>query len=303
MPSEADPEKTLFQYKDIDLDKKSSVRDNRNVYNKNMLDVHCHLQFDEYEKDRENVINEAKKIGIDQIFNASTTLKNSKKAVELAEKYKNLYAIIGIHPNHAHEQEKGWDLELKKIAKSSKKVIGIGEIGLDYFKHSSNEIINKNKQEQIFRLQIEIAIELDLPLQIHNRQAGEDIVRILKEYKNSLRVIPGMFHCMSGNVSLIKNVLELGFYVGFDGNITYKGIAKGEDTPLSILIEESPIERIVTETDSPLLAPIPFRGSRNEPKNVIIVVEKIAEIKGLKKEIVAEETTKNAKKIFNIDFS
>lgn len=266
-----------------------------------MIDVHCHLQFHAFEEDYDRVIKDALEKGLNIIINSSTSIESSQKAVEFAEKYENLYAIVGIHPHHSDKIEKGWDRQLLKIAKSSKKVVGIGEIGLDYYSYASNGIADPKMQKEVFTRQIEIANELSLPLQIHNRQAGADILEILNSNKNFLRKNPpGMFHCMSGDVDFLKNVLDLGFYVGFDGNITYEGIAKGENTPLPELVKATPIERIVTETDAPYLTPIPHRGSRNEPSYVIIVADFIAKIKGLEEKQVKEITTQNAHKIFNI---
>lgn len=266
-----------------------------------MIDVHTHLQFHSFEKDYDEVIKRAFEKGLDKIINTGTSLESSTKAVELAEKYENLYAIVGIHPHHADKVDYGWDKELIKIAKSSKKVLGIGEIGLDYYSYASNGIVDPKLQKDIFLRQIEIANELNLPLQIHNRQAGNDILELLNQNKDLINQNPpGMFHCMSGNVEFLKKVLDLGFYVGFDGNISYEGIAKGEDTPLARLVEEAPIERIVTETDAPFLTPIPYRGSRNEPSYVIIVAQFIAKIKDLDTELVKEQTAQNAHQIFKI---
>lgn len=266
-----------------------------------MVDVHCHLQFHAFEKDYDQVIKRAFEKGMDKIINTGTSLESSLKAVELAEKYDNLYAIVGIHPHHADKLEKNWDSELLKIAKGSKKVVGIGEIGLDYYSYASNGIVDAKLQKEIFKRQIEIANELALPLQIHNRQAGSDILEILINHESLiLNQPPGMFHCMSGDVEFLNKVLDLGFYVGFDGNITYDGIAKGENTPLHRLVEIAPIEKIVTETDAPYLTPNPYRGSRNEPYYAIIVAESIAKIKGLDPKFVKDQTTQNAQKIFNI---
>lgn len=266
-----------------------------------MIDVHCHLNFHSFEKDFDEVIKKAKEDGVEVIINTGTSLESSKSAVELAEKYENLFAIVGIHPHHADKVEKGWDEELIKIAKSSKKVVGIGEIGLDYYSYASNGIVEPTLQKEVFLRQVEIAHELNLPLQIHNRQAGNDILDILNEHKNLLKNPPGMFHCMSGNVEFLQRVLDLGFYVGFDGNSTYAGIAKGEDTLLSDLIKNAPIERIVTETDSPFLTPEPHRGSRNVPSYVIIVADFIAKVKGISRDVVEAKTSENTKRIFNLD--
>lgn len=266
-----------------------------------MIDVHCHLNFHKFENDYEEIITKALKSGVTKIINTGTSLESSKLAVELAEKYDDLYAIVGIHPHHSDKVESNWDNELIKIAKSSKKVVGIGEIGLDYYSYASNGIVNPEIQKEIFIRQLEIANELNLPLQIHNRQAGNDIINILVENSKLVKQTPpGMFHCMSGNINFLNSVLELGFYVGFDGNITYEGIAKGEDTALSELVKLAPIERIVTETDSPYLTPKPHRGTRNEPSYVIIVASEISKIKGLSLDKVEEVTTQNAHSIFNL---
>jgi len=268
-----------------------------------MIDVHSHMQFHAFENDFDEVIKKAHEKGVEIIINSSTNLQSSRSAVKLAEKYENLFAIVGIHPHDADKVKESWDKELIKIAKSSKKVVGIGEIGLDYYSHSSSESVDVQIQKGVFIRQIEIANELDLPLQIHNRQAGDDILEILNSHFSIINHRPpGMFHCMSGNVEFLKKVLDLGFFIGFDGNITYEGIAKGEDTSLPDLIKNTPIEMLVVETDAPYLAPIPYRGSRNEPAHVIIVGENIAKIKNLEKEEVEKITTENARKIFNLSF-
>ena len=266
-----------------------------------MIDVHCHLNFHAFAADYEHIIKQAEKDGVRIIINTGTSIESSQRAVELAEKYPNLYAIVGIHPHHADKVEPGWDKEIEEIAKSSNKVVAIGEIGLDYYSYASNGIVDPKLQKEVFIRQIEIANKLRLPIQIHNRQAGDDILEILMNHKSLiLNQPPGMFHCMSGNVEFLNRVLQMGFYVGFDGNITYKGVAKGETTPLPELVRQTPIERIVTETDAPYLTPEPHRGSRNTPSYVILVAQEIAKIKGISVEEVEAATTRNAKALFNI---
>jgi TatD DNase family protein len=264
-----------------------------------MVDAHCHLNFQAFDKDYEETIKRALDLGVEIIINTGTSIESSTKAVELAGKYDNLYAIIGIHPHHADKVIKGWDKEIAALAKMQK-VVGIGEIGMDYYSYKSNGITDPKLQEEIFRRQIEISIENKLPLQIHGRHAGKDILRIIADYKNQLLDIPGMFHCFAGNMDYLEKVLNLGFYVGFDGNITYKGLAPGEDTLLSDLIAKAPLERIITETDSPYLPPEPHRGSRNEPAYVIIVGNSIAKIKNTSFDVVNKTTSDNAKRVFNI---
>lgn len=275
-----------------------------------MIDVHCHLNFHAFEKDYDEVIKSAFQAGVTKIINVGTKLDSSQKAVKLAKEYENLFAIVGIHPHHADkpllgchpEQVLGsndWLMRLERIAKNPK-VVGIGEIGIDYYSYKSNDIVNPNLQKEVFIKQIELAYKLKLPLQIHNRHAGKDIIDIILNHKSYLLNPPGMFHCMSGNLEFLKKVLSLGFYIGFDGNITYSGLAPGEKTDLKELVKYTPMDRILVETDSPFLTPQPHRGSRNKPEYVIITGKFIAKIKGLSFEKLEAKTTANAIKLFTL---
>lgn len=262
-----------------------------------MVDTHCHLNFHAFEKDRNEAIKSAFEKGVTKIIVPGSNLDSSKLAVEIAEKYDSIYATVGLHPHHADKFEKDWQSELEKMARHPK-VVAIGETGLDYYRYKSNGITNKKLQREIFIKQIETSQRVKLPLMVHNRQAGWDIVEILKKNKNNLLNPPGMFHCFSGDLNLLKDVLNLGFYIGFDGNITYKGIAPGENTGLKELVKKTPLDRILTETDSPFLAPEPHREEKNKPEYVIIVGKFIAEIKGLEFEEVRNQTTSNAEELF-----
>ena len=265
-----------------------------------MIDTHCHLNFHAFAKDVDEVIKNALDAGVSKIINVGTKIDSSEKAVELANKYENLYAIVGVHPHHADKPEAGWLEELEKLAKKPK-VVAIGEIGLDYFSYKSNDIVDPKLQKEVFIKQIELASKLKLPLQLHNRQAGKDIIDILINHKSYLINPPGMFHCMSGDIDFLKKVIHLEFYVGFDGNITYRGLAKGETTDLKDLVRYAPIDRIVTETDSPFLTPEPKRGSRNMPEHVIIIGKALAKIKAVSFDKVVEQTTKNSHHLFQLD--
>lgn len=291
-----------------------------------MIDVHCHLQFQKFEEDYDRVIQDAFNNGITKIINTGTQLSSSRKAVEFAENYENLYAIVGVHPHHADKirtnpevvehiepQPDAGDLsksketyakdywlhELEKLTHHPK-VVGIGEIGMDYFSYKSNGIVDPLLQQEIFEVQIELAHRVNLPLQIHNRHAGEDVIKILKAKKHLLKDIPGMFHCFAGTKEVLKDALNLGFYIGFDGNVTYKGLAPGETVELSELAKITPLDRIVIETDAPYLTPIPYRGQRNEPKYAILTGKFIASSKGIDFETLVEQTDKNVYTIFNI---
>lgn len=273
-----------------------------------MIDVHCHLNFHAFEKDFKEVAKKAFDSGVSRIINTGTSIVSSKKAVDLAQETKDFYAIIGIHPHHADKTDKefegilqtNWIEKLEKMAKNPK-VIGIGEIGLDYFSYKSNGVVEKKLQKEVFEAQIELSHKLNLPLQIHGRLAGKDILEILNHHKNILKTdFPGMFHCFAGDLKILKGALNLGFFIGFDGNLTYPGLAPKETIKLSEIALKTPLEKIVTETDSPFLTPIPLRGSRNEPKNVIIVGEFLAKIKNISFEKLDKITTENAIKLFNL---
>ena len=273
-----------------------------------MIDVHCHLNLHKFDEDYDEAIVRAHEKGVEIIINTGTSLPSSRKAIELASSYDNLYAIVGIHPHHADKTDKefegelqiDWYEQLEDMLKEPK-VVGIGEVGMDYFQYKSNGIVEKQLQEAIFIKQIELAHTYKLPLQIHNRLAGGDVIRILKEHKELLKDdYPGMFHCFAGTKDVLKDALDLGFMIGFDGNITYPGFAPKETVMLSELAKLTPIEKMVTETDSPFLSPVPFRGSRNEPSHVILVGEFLAEIKGVSFEEINQQTTQNAKTLFGL---
>jgi TatD DNase family protein len=286
-----------------------------------MIDVHCHLQFKAFENDYDVVIKDAFADGVTTIINTGTQLSSSRAAVQFAEKYENLWAIVGVHPHHADkirhnpevvESSEGqeevktqpknvgpdyWLQELEKLTKHPK-VLAIGEIGMDYFSYKSNGIVEPKLQREVFHTQIELAHKAKLPLQIHNRQAGEDVIALLKQNKQLLLPNPGMFHCFAGSKEVLKDALNLGFSIGFDGNSTYKGLAPGETLALQDLAKLTPLERIVIETDAPYLTPVPHRGKRNEPKYVILTTRFIAELKGISFEELVEQTDKNVYTMF-----
>lgn len=263
-----------------------------------MIDVHCHLQFHSFKNDYKEVVKRALEKGVSRIINTGTQISSSIDAVKLADEYDGLFAIVGVHPHHADKLEAGWSKELEKLT-SHQKVIGIGECGMDFFAYKSNGIVDPKIQEQTFEAQIELAHRAYLPVQIHNRHAGERVIEILKHHKNLLLPIPGMFHCFAGDMDTLKSALQMGFFIGFDGNITYKGLVPGETVSLSDLAKHTPLDRIVCETDSPFLTPVPFRGQRNEPGYVIIVAEFIAKLKNISLEKVIEQTDKNVYTVFN----
>lgn len=272
-----------------------------------MVDAHCHLQFHKFEDDYDAVIRDAIEKGVTKIVNTGTSVDSSRKAVELAQNYVELYAIVGIHPHHADKSDAEFEgvppanwLEQLEIFAQEPKVIGIGEIGMDYWNYRTNGVVPKELQEDAFRKQIELSVKLSLPLQIHTRLAWDDTLSILADYKKDFQSPPGMFHCFSGDLEFTKKVLDMGFYVGFDGNITYKGVPPGETTALVDLVRYVPVDRIITETDSPFLAPIPFRGQRNTPSNISLILDFIANTKGISYNTLEAQVERNFSEVFRV---
>lgn len=255
------------------------------------FDSHAHLDDEKFNEDREALIKQIKEAGVTKLVSAGYSLESSKKAKDLADKYNFINATVGISPNDIPQKEEElWIMleEIKEIGKQSKKIVAIGEIGLDY--HWNEE--NKELQKQAFVKQIELANEMKLPIVIHTREAVMDTIEILKHNEVILK---GVFHCCPLNEELVKEALKLGFYISFAGPVTFKNSKNAIK-----VIEMVPIERILIETDSPYLSPEPFRGKRNDPRNVKYVAQKIADVKDISLEEVAKITYQNTKNIFRL---
>ena len=255
------------------------------------LDSHAHLDDDAFEGDREQIILEIKKAGITKVISAGYSLEGSKKAIELSKKYDFIMATCGISPNDIPQtEEELWKVleQIEDLVKNNDKVLAIGEIGLDY--HWNKE--NIDLQKLAFVNQIKMANELGKPIVIHTREAVMDTITILKENKVENK---GVFHCCPLNRELVKEALQLGFYISFAGPVTFKNSKNANE-----IIQMVPLDKILIETDSPYLSPEPFRGKRNEPRNVKLVAQKIADVKNVSLENVANITFANAKKIFQI---
>ena len=256
-----------------------------------MIDTHAHLDFKEFDKDRAEVIQRAFDSGVKKIINVGCNVERSKASVRLAREYEQVYASIGCHPHDVGNCEAGiMNQELRKLAKYNK-VIAVGECGLDYYRLEREE--DKIEQQKLFKMQIKLAKDLDLPLIIHCRDAYEDLLEILKNY--DLRERPGVTHCFLGSWEQAKNFLDLGFYVFFTGAITF---SKKEKTLEAM--KRIPLDKILIETDCPYLAPEPKRGARNEPAYVKYVAEKIAEVRGIDFAEAAKMTYNNSVKLFNL---
>lgn len=256
----------------------------------NLFDSHCHLDDEKFEEDRQVVIEKIFSSGVSRLISAGYSLESSKRALELANTYSQIYTVSGISPNDIPENVEKLQEEINEIEKLAKneKVVGIGEIGLDYYWNKEN----KELQKSAFIKQIELANKLVLPIVIHTREAVMDTIEILKKYPVNKK---GVFHCCPLNPELIKEALKLGFYISFAGPITFKN-SKNADEVIGIV----PDERMLIETDSPYLSPEPNRGKRNDSSNVRYIAEKIAKVKGYTLEEVAKITYDNACRIFEI---
>lgn len=255
------------------------------------FDNHAHLDDEKFDEDREEIIEKIHKDEIDIFVSAGYSLESSKKSIELSKKYDFIYSTCGISPNDIPQNEEELWKELGKInklAKENNKVVAIGEIGLDY--HWNTE--NKELQKKAFIEQIIIANELNLPIQIHTRDAVMDTLEILKQNNVNKK---GIFHCCPLNRELVKEGLKLGFYISFAGPVTFKNSKNANE-----IIEMVPNEKMLIETDSPYLSPEPLRGKRNDPRNVKYIAKKIAEVKNITIEEVADITYENAMKILNL---
>ena len=256
-----------------------------------LFDSHCHLTDEKFDEDRKELINKIQSDGVEILVTAGYSLESSKDAIKLANKYPFIYTTIGISPNDIPESKEKINEEieeLKKLYNTNKKIVAVGEIGLDY--HWNIE--NKELQKYAFVKQIELANELKLPIQIHTRDAVMDTIEILKKYKVNNR---GIFHCCPFNRELVKEGLKLGFYISFAGPTTFKNSKNAEE-----IINIVPDDKCLVETDSPYLAPEPHRGTRNDPRNVKYIIEKIAKVKGKTFEEIEKIVNMNAKKIFRI---
>jgi len=284
-----------------------------------LVDSHCHIDGPQFDEDRDAVVERAKEAGVAAMLNVGTGDPHSgeiARAVAVAEKYDNVFAAVGVHPHDAKLYDDDAEAHLIELARSSEKVIAWGEIGLDYYyDHSPRDV-----QREVFRRQIRKAIELGLPVIIHSRDADDETVEILTnefgrswgtpvpicakhesdlaggtgDADKSVRV-PGVMHCFGGDARMAKVLLEVGFYISFAGNITFKKADKLREAARIV-----PLDRLLVETDCPYLTPVPFRGKRNEPAMVVHTAKFLADLYGVSFETVAERTTQNFLDLFGV---
>ena len=291
-----------------------------------LIDTHCHVHFNAYKEDSDEVIQRSLDAGV-LMITVGTQTDTSRKAVEVANKYDGVWAAVGLHPNHLCEQEfmdpseveeiatvktrcEKFDPEVYRELAKDPKVVAIGEFGLDYFhlpeQFDRDELIKDQKESM--RVHLDLADELDLPVIIHSRDSHDDQIELLKEYVEAGKLTRrGVIHCYTGTLEQAEKYFELGFMISFTGIITFppkrSEISAGKElTQIQEVVKQVPLDKIMVETDAPYLSPVPERGKRNEPAYVQHVAEKIAELKGVSIEEVTEATNKNAQTLFQIKF-
>ncbi len=253
-----------------------------------LFDTHAHMNDPAFDCDREEMIAGLKDKGVGLVMNVGCCLESSRDSLALAEKYDFVYTSVGSHPDAASEVDEAAIEEYRKLCKlNPAKVKAIGEIGLDYY----YEDIPREIQQRAFILQMELAKELDMPVIVHERDAHQDGMDIVRRFPS----VTGVFHCYSGSAEMARQLVKLGWYSGFTGVLTFKDARKAVETAASI-----PLERIVLETDCPFMAPVPYRGKRNDPGYLGYMAEKLAEIRGLPVEEIRRITTENGKRLYRL---
>lgn len=253
-----------------------------------MIDSHCHLDSKQYGGRHAELLASAEKAGVGTVVNIGADMASSETSVTLAAEHKRVYATVGIHPHDATTLNDQTLARLKELA-ASKKVVAIGEIGLDYYRDLSPRTI----QKKAFKKQMQLAAELKMPVVIHTREAFLDTLDIVKDFSGS--VPGGVFHCFPGNVEDALRVIDLGFVISVGGVITYKG------SQMSITATQVPLEYIIAETDAPYLTPVPHRGKPNEPAYVKLVYEKLAQLRGMPLAEVERTVDRTCRKLYRMD--
>ena len=249
-----------------------------------LIDTHCHLFFDELKEDLSSVLKRAADLGVTKFICVGTNIKDSKESYNLALDYENIFSTAGVHPHDTERVAENYIDELYNLLKN-KKVVAVGEIGLDYFK----ELSDISVQKKIFAEQLELAQKINKPIVFHNRDSDDDIINTLSEFPN----VYGVAHCFSSTYDVAKKLIDMGFYISFSGNLTFK------NSHLPDVAKRLPIDRLLVETDSPFLSPVPHRGKTNEPGRARFVADLLARLHNLSINEVAQITTTNAKAIFN----
>ncbi len=251
-----------------------------------MIDTHCHIDFPDFDRDREDVIVRATEYGVDKLINIGADKASSRRAFQLANEYEHIYSTVGVHPHDAKTLDEKFIDEMKVMA-GHRKVIGIGEIGLDYYR----DLSPRDVQKKAFVRQLDLAADLNLPVVIHVREAMADALAITRDYVGKVR---GVFHCFPGTIDEAHLVASMGYCISVNGVMTYK------NSRMADLASEADLETILIETDCPYLTPVPHRGKRNEPAHVRLVAAKLAELRGMRIDEIDRITTRTAEKLFGL---
>ena len=252
-----------------------------------LFDTHAHMNDPAFDEDRETVLLGLRDKSVAYMMNVGCCMDSSRDCIAMAEKYPFVYASVGSHPDSADEVNEG-ALDTYRQMAQHPKVLAIGEIGLDYY----YETIPRETQIKAFRMQMELARELKMPVIVHERNAHDDGMRVVKEFKD----VTGVFHCYSGSAEMARQLVDMGWYIGFTGVLTFKNARKAVETAQRI-----PLERIVLETDCPFMAPEPFRGKRNDPGYLYRMAERLAELRDISVEEVHRITTENARRLYRLE--
>ena len=250
-----------------------------------LTDTHCHLYYQDLRNDIPAVLNRAAEQGVNRFICVGTNVQNSRECIDLANTHENIYATAGVHPHDAKDTPKDYLDQICDLLKFDK-MIAAGEMGLDYYRNISEPEI----QNRVFCEQMELAQSMGKPVIFHNRDADVDVLKVLSDFSN----VTGVAHCFSSNLETAKAFLDLGYYISFAGNLTFK------NSHLTEVAKGLPLDRILVETDSPYLSPVPYRGKPNEPGRTRFVAEKLAEIHNVSLDVIAKKTSENATALFNL---
>jgi TatD DNase family protein len=255
-----------------------------------LIDTHCHLDWNTFDSDREAVIDRAVQAGVRRMITIGVDVASSRRAIEIAEQHESLYAAVGVHPNDCAGFDAAALQEIRLLAQHPK-VVAIGEIGLDYYWRE----VDHDRQAQAFRAQLELAAETGKPVIIHSRDAVTDVVTMLEDFTHHVSRIRGTLHSYFDDLVIAQRVFAIGFFIGITGPITFKKSDRERE-----IVKQVPLDQVLLETDAPFLTPVPHRGERNEPAYVRHVAKAIASVRGQPAEEIARQTTYNAERLFRL---
>ena len=253
-----------------------------------LIDSHAHLDMEHFDSDRDGVIQRALSADVGQVITVGIDVNSSLRAISMAETYPSVFASVGIHPHNADVVDRQ-DLKRIESISAEKKVVAIGEIGLDFYRNLSS----RSNQRNYFKQQLDIAIRCNLPVVVHAREAHEEVLEILSSFEGG--GLRGVIHCFSGDINLAETCIQMGYFISIPGTVTFKNASLIQEVVAGI-----PLDTMLLETDSPFLSPMPYRGRRNEPSRVVHIAQKVADIRGITLEEVATRTSENSRQLFGL---